>query len=110
MDATYQEKITDYPINAHNLYFGIFKDEKLVAYLWIVTSGELMLMNRIMGHSDFLDFGIMYLLVTSFVQSSFSMPAKVIMYDTLLGGGDGLKMFKKRCGFKAYRAKWSLES
>lgn len=106
IDASYLDKITEYPADEHNLYFGVFKDEKLVAYLWIVRSGELLLMNRIMGHNDFLDLGIMYLLVTSFVQAAFEISSPVIMYDTLLGGGDGLKLFKKRCGFKPYRVKW----
>ena len=107
MDDSYKTKITDYPVNDHNAYYGVFKDDKLVAYLWIVKSGELMLMNRIMGHSNFLDHGIMYLLVTSFVQLSYGLKQTVIMYDTLLGGTDGLKMFKKRCGFKPYRVKWN---
>lgn len=108
MDATYEEKIVDYPVDDNNLYFAVCKDNKVVAYLWIVKTGDLMLMNRIMGHTDFLDFGVMYLLVTAFVQHAFSLPATYIMYDTLLGGGDGLKLFKKRCGFKPYRVKWIL--
>lgn len=110
LDASYYSKITAYPSNDNNQYFGIKKEGQLVAYVWIVKSGDLMMMSRIMGHSDFLDFGVMYLLVTSFIQFSFQLSPKIVMYDTLLGGGDGLKLFKKRCGFQPYRVKWNIAS
>lgn len=106
IDDSYQSIIETYPLNSSNFYFGIFTDDKLVAYLWIVMSGDLLLMNRIMGHSNFLDLGIMYLLVTEFVQFSFSLNSNYIMYDTMLGGSEGLKMFKKRCGFKPCNVNW----
>lgn len=106
IDNTYQSKIESYPINSNNTYFGVFADDKLVAYLWIVNSGDLLLMNRIMGHSNFLDLGIMYLIVTEFIQHSFTLNSKYIMYDTLIGGSEGLKLFKKRCGFKPYNVNW----
>ena len=109
LDTAYENKIANYPVDDNNLYFGILKENKLIAYLWIVKSGDLLLMNRIMGHSQFLDFGTMYLLVTSFVEFSYQLDSKIIMYDTMLGGTEGLKLFKKRCGFKPCRVNWSLE-
>lgn len=108
IDVAYHKKFENYPINSNNIYYGVFNKEKLVAYLWIVKSGDLMLMNRIMGHSEFLGQGIMYLLVTEFLTNSFLFNEKYIMYDTILGGGEGLKLFKKRCGFNPYKVKWRL--
>ncbi len=110
MDDSYKKEI-DYPINKNNIYFGIFKDNKLTVYLWVVKTGELCILNRILGHSDFLDAGIMYLLVTSYVEYAIqnSNSTKYIMYDTFFGASDGLKLFKKRCGFQPYLVTWKQE-
>jgi hypothetical protein len=109
---TYRKKLEKYPNDGRNSYYGIFKDDALVAYLWVVHSGELLLLNRIMGHSDHLRHGIMYLLVTAFICSELAntdATCKVVMYDTILGASSGLRMFKERCGFKPFRAKWIIE-
>ncbi len=108
MDESYKKKIPHYPADKHNSYFGILHENKLVAYLWVVRSGELAILNRILGHAGHLDAGIMYLMVTSFATGLLKEPdgIKYIMYDTFLGATDGLKMFKKRCGFVPYNVKW----
>ena len=112
MDESYTKKRAGYPIDEHNRFVGIFLNEKLVAYLWIVASNELFLMNRILGHADHLSNGIMYQLVTSCVASLMQSekPSGVVMYDTLFGAGEGLKMFKERCGFKPYKLNWKTTS
>jgi len=108
MDESYRIKLTDYPVNANNSYYGVFHNEMLVAYLWVVRSGELALLNRLLGHADHLNNGVMYHLVCGFVEQEFNSdsPAKFVMYDTFFGASDGLKMFKQRCGFKPWRVKW----
>ena len=107
MDESYKKKI-DFPINDRNQYFGIFKENKLAAYLWIVKTGQLALMNRILGNADDLDSGMMYLLTTTFIADCIDKPneIKYAMYDTIFGAKDGLLLFKKRCGFKPYIVVW----
>ncbi|HNT79209.1 MAG TPA: hypothetical protein PKH65_00895 [Bacteroidia bacterium] len=109
MDESYTRTI-EYPSSKHHHYFGVFNNNKLVAYSWMIESGELLLINRILGHANFLDHGIMYHLLTSMVDFAFDkVPnAKYMMYDTMIGASDGLKMYKKRCGFNSYRVNWSI--
>ena len=85
-----------------------FKDNLLVSYLWVVKSGELAVLNRLLGHADHLNDGIMYFMVTSYVENELTQNGRTrfVMYDTFFGAGDGLKMFKTRCGFNPYRVKW----
>jgi hypothetical protein len=108
LSATYLKPILKYPKNQQNCYYGIFIDNKLVAYLWTVQSGELMTLNRLMGHNDYLKDGIMYLLVLKAIEVmmlSASMPSYV-MYDTMLGASEGLLLFKKRLGFQPNKVNW----
>lgn len=110
LSDSYFEKITSYVVDNENTYYGVLKDNTLVAYAWCLNSGELCLFNRIMGHQEHLNAGVMYLLVTSIVRDLCdTKKAKFLMYDTMLGASDGLKMFKKRCGFKPFRVKWKLK-
>ncbi|MEY4595333.1 MAG: hypothetical protein RIQ47_1743 [Bacteroidota bacterium] len=110
LDKNYLKKIENYPSDHRHQFFGVFNNDELVAYLWIVISGQVRIMNRIMGHADHLKDGVMYLLVTSFVENLIGrreadLPLYV-MYDTMLGASGGLRMFKERCGFRPYRVKW----
>lgn len=111
MEESYKNKIKTFPVDQHNTYVGIFKDDLLVAYLWTINSQELVLINRILGHAEHMEGGIMYLLVTSYVERLIStdLKPKVLMYDTLLGASPGLKMFKHRCGFKSYKVNWQIK-
>ncbi len=108
MDDSYKKKMSNYPVNENNLFYGVFKDNVLVSYLWVVKSGELALLNRLLGHAEHLNDGIMYFMVTSYVENEIKQKGstRFVMYDTFFGAGDGLKMFKSRCGFNSYRVKW----
>jgi hypothetical protein len=108
MASAYLNPLKSYPQNSQNTYFGLFKDQELVAYLWCVRSGELITLNRLLGHADYLKDGIMYQLVISGIRDIFKMKNRpaFIMYDTLLGASEGLSLFKKRLGFKPYRVTW----
>lgn len=110
MDDSYRKKI-DYPVNKRNLYFGIYQEKTLVAYIWVVLTGELAILNRLLGHAEHLDAGIMYQMVSGVIGQLIKdhHEIKYVMYDTMMGAGDGLKLFKKRCGFKAYRVNWKQE-
>lgn len=110
MDASYSDQTLVYPRDAHNLYYGVFQGETLAAYLWVVRSGELVVLSRLLGHADHLSQGVMYLLITSFIEQQFdeNSEVKFVMYDTFFGAGEGLKMFKSRCGFQPYKVKWIM--
>ena len=108
LSSTYLKAILKYPKNQHNCYYGIFMKDKLVAYLWTVKSGELMTLNRLMGHTDYQKDGIMYLLVLKGINEVMNAELKpsYVMYDTMLGASEGLLMFKKRLGFQPYKVNW----
>lgn len=93
---------------ADNYYCrGIYHEERLVAYAFIGVFGELAIISNILGHKDHLKGGVMYLLLTGLCSEiADQKKAKFIMYDTLLGASPGLRMFKERCGFNAYKVNW----
>ena len=104
MDQNYSKFVTVWPNNKVNKWFGVYSNEsKLVAYVWVYIIGEMVLINRILGHSDYLKENIMYLLMTNVV-SYFIHDTRInfIMYDTFGKTENGLVLFKKRIGFKPY--------
>jgi hypothetical protein len=111
MDSSYTENLPNYPLNVNNAYFGIFNNDALVAYLWVVKAGELALLNRLLGHAEHLGNGVMYLLVTSYVEHEITARKGIrfVMYDTFFGASEGLQLFKSRCGFRPYKVKWLQE-
>lgn len=78
--------MSNYPVNENNLFYGVFKDNVLVSYLWVVKSGELALLNRLLGHAEHLNDGIMYFMVTSYVENEIKQngSTRFVMYDTFL--------------------------
>lgn len=104
MDESYKLLVTEWPNDDVNNWFGIYsKEGKLVAYVWTYVVGEMVLINRILGHGDYLKENVMYLLMTSVV-STFVNDNRInfIMYDTFGKFENGLVMFKKRIGFKPF--------
>ncbi|MBL7923715.1 MAG: hypothetical protein JNL88_05915 [Bacteroidia bacterium] len=108
LSSAYLEPLKMYPKNQHNFYYGLFKEDELVAYLWLVKSGELITFNRLMGHAAHLKNGIMFLLVLKGIERIFQLLPRpsYLMYDTLLGASEGLSLFKKRIGFKPFHVNW----
>jgi hypothetical protein len=108
MDDSYKDRKKIYPMDDHNKYYGVFKEEKLVAYIWVSVHGELAILTRLLGHADYLKDGIMYLLLTSTISEIIdrTKEIKFIMYDTFFGASEGLKLFKSRLGFRPYKVTW----
>ncbi|MCC6289116.1 MAG: hypothetical protein IT249_14645 [Chitinophagaceae bacterium] len=112
MADNYRVKL-DYPINEFHYYWGVFKEEQLVSYCWIKKNGELRLMNRLLAHADHMNNGVMYKMLIDAIEYEFTQRKSkeeklYIMYDTFFGAGEGLKLFKRRLGFKAFKVKWTL--
>jgi len=107
IDVNYFSESLVYPIDTENSYFGVFEGNALVAYVWIQRSGPLALFNRIMGHSEHLKNNVMYLLCMQTMERLLGEPKLgYAMYDMFFGATEGLRLFKKRIGFKPYRVKW----
>ncbi|GDX53435.1 hypothetical protein LBMAG27_24820 [Bacteroidota bacterium] len=107
MAASYLHHL-NYPDNHHHFYGGLFLNNELVAYIWFVEQGEMVLVNRILGHAAHLKKGIMYLLFSSSIKFILKQKIKInwVMYDMFFGASEGLKLFKTRLGFKPYFVGW----
>lgn len=102
MDASYLEKMYEWPNDSQNSWFGVFDSSgQLVGYIWLVFLNELALVNRILGHENHLKSNIMYYLTTEVVSSEIRKGLrKYMMYDTFGTVKNGLVLFKRRIGFK----------
>jgi len=94
----------DYP------YFGIFKDEQLVAYASCMVAGELCALQTIYGHADFLSDGVVPLLIASIGDDVPIQHPDVLYYayDTYYGASDTMKRFKRKFLFFPHRVTWLL--
>ncbi|AZN37306.1 hypothetical protein [Iodobacter ciconiae] len=83
-------------------FFGIFKNNELVAYSTIFLYGELAQVNHILGHKDHLQNGIMNLLVFEMVQNIIKSKPWIKGVNYLYVGNPqkGIGIFKKSMGFK----------
>lgn len=110
MSSAYLNKKTSYD-NTNSIAFGVFKDDKLLAYTQLSVYGELVKINRILGHGDFLNDNIMYFMLFNTLQESFDLKndgVKYFMYDSFWGNPKGLVLFKNRFKFIANKVKWEL--
>lgn len=109
MDASYRVKAKQYHDKAYGLYFGMFnKDGMLVAYCNVGLFGNFAAIEQVLGYktSD----GVMYLLLTEIVGLLIERRQHLyFMYDTVFGALEGLKDFKRRLGFKPYRARYTID-
>ena len=82
---------------------------KLVAYIRLKRQGNLGIYTTILGHGDYLQYGVMYRLHFAIMEwlgasGSINLPAlDYILYGTVDSGNSGLQMWKKRCLFKPSR-------
>lgn len=84
---------------------GLVTDARLVAYLYLIRSGNFLFYGRIMGHGDHLRNGVMYLLHFSFLESLMSEERhglRFVFYNAFHSGPkDGsLTKWKQRCLFE----------
>jgi hypothetical protein len=84
-------------------FYGLFKDDQLVAYTTIFFYGELGQVNHILGHADHLNEGIMNLLISETVceitQSKPWVKAINYLYPDAVKTNSGLGLFKRSSGF-----------
>lgn len=83
-------------------------DEKLLAYIKFKRQGSLGIYTTILGHGDYLKYGIMYRLHYAIMEwIGENLDGRLSGLDSLMygaqesgGGGGGLSMWKKRCLFQ----------
>lgn len=104
MGKSYLNRVDHWPNDEVNQWYGIYSsDGRLVAYMWLYLVGEMVLINRILGHKDHLKNNVMYLMTTKVIAGFInSNKIKYVMYDTFGRSENGLVLFKKRIGFKPY--------
>lgn len=92
--------------------FAVFSaEDELIAYTHAPVLGDAFIFSYILGHSDYLDSGVMFRLVSETndwmnmhrIENGYP---KWACYDMFFGGGEGLRQFKYRCGFQPYRVNW----
>ena len=83
----------------------------LRGYLTTRTCGDVVVLERVLGHADVLATGMMYLLFSAVVgqltdRRAAGSPARWFMYDSLAGATPGMRAFKTTVGFRPYRVRW----
>ena len=115
MSDMYLEEVKKEEEKAAVDYFGVFnKDNLLVGYIRLIKTPQLYVVSKLLGHKDYLNDNIMYLLLHDLTlelikENKDNNIEQYFMYDTYFGGSAGIKLFKKRNCFKPYRVKWTYE-
>ncbi len=109
MDAHYTVRQSHFEKLDNYRYFGVTDaDGKLVAYCNVGIFGNFAATHQLLGYRN--NHGIMYLLLAAIIQQLIREGlVEYFMYDTMLGGSNGLRDFKRRVGFTPYRASYSLQ-
>jgi hypothetical protein len=89
-------------------YLGVFRDGTLLAYGQLRYAGEIVGLNRVMGHGDHLNDGIMFLLVAGVIGhvKATRPDTRYVFYDMFFGAGAGLRAFKTHLGFRPHYVRW----
>lgn len=87
---------------------GIVDDGgKLVAYAQMMRCGQIVRVNTILGHHDYLEDRVVWLLFMEMIPWHVKRGARFALYYTHGSGVDGgLQYFKERLGFKPTEATW----
>ena len=118
-------QLSDYPIkincNYHYyIHYGCFEPsmyykqgsietgKKLLAYIGFLRRGNVALYSMIIGHGSYLKYGIMYYLHFNLIELVYNWgkifkDLDYIIYAGYNQGTDGLKLWKKKAGFKPAR-------
>jgi hypothetical protein len=108
MDLQYLVKQTQFEVRDNFRYFGVVDARgTLVAYCNIGIFGNFAATHQLLGYKS--GDGIMYFLLAEII-AQLIQEARLdyFMYDTMLGGSEGLRDFKRRAGFAPYRASYAI--
>ena len=104
MDPPSRTNIHDYP------YFGVLRDDTLVAYAGCLVAGELLMIGTIFGHDRFKSDNVVPFLIAGMAEYALTNYPSVryYAYDKYYGADVGLRRFKKKFGFLPHYVDWSL--
>jgi hypothetical protein len=107
MDDSYQEYPKEITYSNEDdfkiVYIGSFLEKKLIGYIELYIYGNFAMINRILGHKEYLKLGIMNLMIKSCVEYSISNDISYINYLTMQNReNNSLSAFKYRVGFRKY--------
>ena len=110
MHPTYFEKPAQYIDEPNWLYCGVLNSNgKLVAYLNLQIANEVAVVRTLLGHGEFLNDGIMYLLLIEAARRIYELGgSRYLMYDMYFGSSAGLRLFKDKLGFRPYWISWRM--
>jgi hypothetical protein len=100
-------RLPEFPCYLHNTRtYGVLEAGTLVAYTTIHRSNELAMVSMILGHGSHLRCDVMYLLFAGVVEDQSGNPG-ILYYNRHDSGGEGLRFFKERLGFREGDVAWS---
>ncbi|MDD2367842.1 MAG: hypothetical protein PHQ90_00990 [Sulfuricurvum sp.] len=111
MSSPYCQKSEHLDDKTNYKYFGVIDaNGKLRSYCYIGYYGNFAIVSQLLGHKEYLNDGIMYLMMSEIVCELIKeQKVPYLMYDTFYGAGEGLKLFKQKLGFVPYRVRWKYD-
>ena len=108
------DKVRRYFERGSDVYGVLDPDGVLRAYLSTMTCGDVAFVERILGHADSLEAGVMYLLIDGAVTDMIDRRRRDgrpiwFMYDMFSGATPGMWQFKHVIGCRSYRVSWSWQ-
>ena len=96
----------DYP------YFAVVKDNTVIAFASCLIAGELCLITDIYGHKNFLQQGVVPMLIIDMFKDVIqSYPeVKYYCYGNYYGAGSTMRRFKRKFLFHPHRVTWLLDA
>lgn len=92
-------------------YFGIFKDNTLVAYASCLIAGEMCAIETIYGHDEHQANGVVPLLLVNIADELIAHHPQVLyyVYDTYFGASETMRRFKRKFLFHPHRVTWRCD-
>jgi hypothetical protein len=107
-----EEKVRRYLHRTADVFGVVDANGVLQAYMCVRTCGEVGCLERMLGHADAIDEGLVYLLILGVVDWLISLRAAKgvplwFMYDMFSGASPGMRQFKHVIGCQSYRVSWA---
>lgn len=93
-------------------YYGVFHEDKLVAYASCFVGGELCALEHILGHADYQSDGIVPMMLIGIAEDLYkNHPAvRYFMYGSYFGAAPKMRRFKKKFRFFPHRVYFKLDT
>lgn len=88
------------------VHIGAFNEKKLIGYIELYVYGNFTMTNRILGHKEYLKYGVVNLMMKKCVEYGIENKIEYINYLTMQNRkNSSLSAFKNRVGFREYSLK-----